>query len=79
MSNISEWAIYQKLDKQFKKEDIINALIDKHGYKEEDITDELVNTVLYYYEKGLSNDDTWNYILDNAIDSAEELLEERRR
>lgn len=72
MSKTSEWEIYQRLDKQFKKEDIRNALVDRHDYKEEDITDEFVNTILHYYEKGLSNDDTWNYILDSAIDSAKE-------
>lgn len=72
-----EYQIFKKVEKEFHLEDIEAMLMEKYGYTEATITEELLEQVYHYYYKGLENDSSWRDILEVAIDSTLELFKER--
>lgn len=78
MHSQEEYDIFRRIEKQYHMEDIENMLVEKYGYEEDNIPQELLEQIYYYYYKGLENDDSWRIILEEAIDSTFELLKERK-
>lgn len=77
-----KYSIYKEQQKELRKEDIISTLLNKKDFTEEmveELSDEWFETALNYYDKGLTNDDSWTYAIDSAIDSTLELMNKRNK
>lgn len=65
--------IYQNLDNEFHCKDIETYLKNNYGYSDEMIQNlsvDWLNLAQWHYEEFLSNDDHWEYCLDQAISLA---------
>lgn len=66
--NTTSDKIYAEIDKQYKKEDITNRLVDDGYYKDEDeIPAELVERIYHTYQSALDDSCDWGYALSEAI------------
>lgn len=69
--------IFFTLDKEYHVEDIENELENREiEFDDKDIKKEAIDEILNKYEDYLSENDSWSYCLDNAINDCKYLWED---